>query len=170
MPNPTSELFQPFDAESLGWLAAIVHDQRQAALATLADGSPNLSMVAAVPEPGYDAFLLHLSELAAHKRNLRADPRCSLLLVQLGDGPAELLQRRRVALDCTAVLLDKAADDYAAAKARYLEALPRHTMMFQLADFDLVRLTVAGGLLNAGFGKAYRVTPADLAAASLAVS
>ena len=168
MPEPTREMFQTFDDESLGWLAAIVRDQPQAALATLADGAPSLSMVAAVPEPDYGAFLLHLSELAAHKRNLRADPRCSLLLVQPGDGPAEILQRRRVSLDAVAAFLDKAGDDYAAAKARYLEALPRHAMIFQLADFDLVRLTVAGGLLNAGFGKAYRVTPADLAAAAAA--
>lgn len=166
MPEPTREMFQTFDAESLGWLGAIVRDQRQAALATLAHGAPSASMVAAVPEPGYGTFLLHLSELSAHKRNLRADPRCALLLVEAGEGPAEVLQRRRVSLDAVAAILDKQSEDYAAARERYLEALPRHAMMFQLADFDLVRLTVSGGLLNAGFGRAYPVTPADLAAAA----
>jgi len=170
MPASSHDPFQTFDPESLAWLGAIVRDQRQAALATLADGAPSVSMVAAVAEPGWGSLLLHLSELAAHKRNLRADPRCSLLLVEPGDGPAELLQRRRVALDGTAELLDKESADYAAAKACYLTALPRHAMMFGLADFDLVRVTVTGGLLNAGFGQAYRVTPEDLAAAAEAAS
>lgn len=166
MPEPIGEMFQTFDDESLGWLAAIVRDQRQAALATLADGAPSVTLVTAVPEPGYGTFLLHLSELAAHKRNLRADPRCGLLLVEPGDSPAEVLQRRRLSLDAAATFLDKAGDDYQAAKERYLAALPRHAMMFQLADFDLVRLAARGGLLNAGFGKAYPVTPADLSAAA----
>jgi hypothetical protein len=35
-----------------------------------------------------------------------------------------------------------------------------------MKDFDLVALTPRGGLLNAGFGRAFRVTPSDLAAAA----
>ena len=46
---------------------------------------------------------------------------------------------------------------------RYLAKLPRHELMFSLGDFDLVRLTPAGGMLNGGFGKAYRLRPEDLA-------
>jgi putative heme iron utilization protein len=38
--------------------------------------------------------------------------------------------------------------------------------MFGLGDFDLLRLSPEQGLMNAGFGRAYPVTPADLAAAS----
>ena len=82
---------------------------RQAALATLSDGRPSVSMVACVPESGFDGFLLHLSDLAAHKRHLRADPRCSLLVFEPDDPRVEVLMRKRVSLDCTAAVIDKAS-------------------------------------------------------------
>jgi len=45
---------------------------RWAALATYGDGVPLASMVAYACEPGFAGFLLHLSRLSAHTRNLLA--------------------------------------------------------------------------------------------------
>ena len=170
MSTPPKDPLRPFDDAAALTLARLIRDHRQAALATLSDGRPSVSMVACVPESGFDGFLLHLSDLAAHKRHLRADPRCSLLVFEPDDPRVEVLMRKRVSLDCTAAVIDKASPAYESAKATYLASLPKHQMMFQLGDFDLVRLAPTGGLLNAGFGQAYRLTPDELAMAALAAA
>jgi hypothetical protein len=123
-------------------------------------------MVAYVPEPGFGGFLVHLSNLSAHKQHLRAEPRVSLIVFEPDNGRTEILQHARVSMDCTATVVAKDSDDYAASKTHYLARFPRHELMFTLGDFDLVRLLPRAGLLNAGFGRAFKVTPADLAAAA----
>ena len=165
MPAP-GERYQRFDPASLGELAALIADHRQAALATLADGAPYTAMAAYVPEPDGSAFLVHLSDLSPHKAQLRADPRCSLLIFEPDDGRREILAHRRLSLSCRAELLPRGTPAYEAAKASYLARLPGHQLMFTLPDFDLVRLVPSAGLLNAGFGRAYPVTVEDLAAAA----
>jgi heme iron utilization protein len=164
---PTDERFRTFDDASLVTLAALVRDHRQAVLATLDErGHPYTAMVAYTPEPDFGAVLLHLADLAAHKRHLRADPRVSLLLFQPDNGRTEILQHQRLSLTCRAAIVPKDGPAFSAAREVYLGRFPQHKMMFELGDFDLVRLTVDHGLLNAGFGRAFPVTPADLAAAS----
>lgn len=164
---PATDPMRPFDADAAATLGRLIRDHRQAALATLDGGAPHVAMVAYVVEDGFAGFLLHLSDLAAHKRHIRAEPRCALLIFEPDDQPTvEVLTRKRVALQCRAAIVAKGGDDHAAAKATYLARLPKHAMMFGLGDFDLVRLTPDGGLLNAGFGQAYRLTPADLATAA----
>jgi hypothetical protein len=161
------DMLQTFDDTSISWLTRLVRDQRSAALATLgSEGGPSVSLVAFAESRDFDVFWLHLSELAAHKGQLRADPRCGLMIADPDDGRTEPLQKHRLMLHCHAEIVGRDHDDYAAAKARYLAKLPRHEMMFSLGDFDLVRLSVTGGMLNAGFGKAYRVTPEILARAA----
>lgn len=166
--KPPADMLQAFDEAAYTVLARLIADHRQAALATrdLAGEQPHAAMVAYVPEPGFAGFLLHLSELAAHKRHLRAMPLVGLLIFEPDDGRGEVLQRKRVSLDCHAELIPRDSADYAAARARYLARLPGHQIMFTLGDFDLVRLRPSGGLLNAGFGRAYRVRPEDLGAAA----
>ena len=161
------DMLQTFDDESLAWLTRLVRDQRAASLATVGPGgAPAVSLVAFAEKRDFSAFWLHLSELAAHKRQLREDPRCGLMIAQPDDGRTEPLQKHRLMLECHAEIVPRDSAAYAAAKARYLAKLPRHELMFSLGDFDLVRLTPTGGMLNAGFGKAYRVTPEILARAA----
>ena len=52
-----------------------------AALGTLRDGAPFVSMVPVVPGPDGSGFLIHVSRLAQHTRDLLADARVSLLLM-----------------------------------------------------------------------------------------
>ena len=51
-------------------LARLIRGGRWAALATYGDGAPLASMAAYACEPGFAGFLLHLSRLSAHTRNL----------------------------------------------------------------------------------------------------
>jgi hypothetical protein len=165
VPTP-AERFQSFDDASLAELAQLVGGQQQAALATLDGGAPYTAMVAYVPEPDWGSFLVHLSDLSAHKGHLRADPRTSLLVFEPDDGRREILAHRRLSLSCHAELLSRSEPEYAVAEACYLARLPAQQLMFTLPGFDLVRLVPARGLFNAGFGRAYPVTVPDLAAAA----
>lgn len=152
---------------------ADLHDfirrHRQATLATLDGDAPHTAMVSYVedfnqpdpPDPSRPlagmTVLIHLSDLAAHKRHLRADPRCSLLIAEPDVGRGEVLALSRLSLRGVASLITKATIEYDDARQRYLAKLPTSAMMFALADFDLFRIQVTGGRYIAGFGRAYNV-------------
>ena len=199
--NEKKDPIRPLDASAREVLAGLLHEQRQAVLATLDEaGRPYTAMVsyalldadlATIPEAGHAPirFLLHLSDLSAHKRHLRARSACSLMLFEPDDGRPEILMASRASFVCRSQMVQKPAsggsadpDDasepedgletasevapgidrdtaarYTTAKAAYLAKFPGHQMMFGLGDFDLVLLEVEDGLLNAGFGRAYRI-------------
>ncbi|NJM13164.1 MAG: hypothetical protein HC889_16020 [Synechococcaceae cyanobacterium SM1_2_3] len=58
----------------------LIRNRRWAALASLGADGPEASWVAYAPEADFNGFLLHLSTLSAHTRNLLADPRASLAI------------------------------------------------------------------------------------------
>jgi heme iron utilization protein len=161
-----ADIYRVPDERALVELGALIRDHRQAALATITGRSPYLAMTAYVSEANFAGFLVHLSDLAAHKGHLRANPHCSLMIFEPDDGRREILQHKRASLVCTAQFVAKSTSEYATAQQHYLAALPMHRLMFELPDFDLVRLVPRRGVLNAGFGRAYRLTPDDLAAAA----
>lgn len=142
---------------------------RQATLATVDGGAPHTAMVsyaeerprAGQPNPNRPlagmTVLIHLSDLTAHKRHLRADPRCSLLIAEPDSGRGEVLSLSRLSLQGVASLIPKGTIEYDDAKQRYLAKLPTSAMMFALADFDLFRIHFTGGRFVAGFGRAYNV-------------
>jgi len=119
-------------------------------------------MVAYTPSEGGRSFLVHLSDLSPHKAQLRSEPRCSLLIMEADHGRGEVMLRRRAAVECAAYIIDAADPGYPRARTRYLDAFPSHGRMFDLGDFDLVRLEATGGVYIAGFGQAYRLTPAAM--------
>jgi heme iron utilization protein len=96
------------------------------------------------------APLLLLSGLAAHTKNLLADPRACLFV---GDRTAALDPQAGARIS----LLGRAAPVAAAAepdaRARYLARWPQAAAYFRLADFALWQLTVEELRLIAGFGE-----------------
>jgi putative heme iron utilization protein len=106
--------------------------------------------------------LIHLSNLAPHKRQLIANPRCSLLIAAPDPGTGEVMALPRVTLQGTAALIPKGTPDYEQAKARYLAKLPTSSVMFSLVDFDLFRITPAHGRFIAGFGRIVAFEAAEL--------
>jgi putative heme iron utilization protein len=61
--------------ETTGLLRQLVFDRPVAALGTLHDGLPFVSMVPYAVSPDGGHFLIHISRLAAHTKDLRATPR-----------------------------------------------------------------------------------------------
>lgn len=152
--------------EELPAIARLIRVQRVAALGTLADGAPFISFVAYAVEDDLRGFLLHLSGLAAHTRQLRADPRVSLLIAEPDTPQVEDVQTLgRITLSGTAEPIAKETAAYIAGRARYLERHPAAAMLFDFADFDLYHITVTGARYVGGFARAYTLTPAQLAQA-----
>lgn len=125
-----------------------------------AGGGPFVSRVALAAD-GDGTPLTLVSELAVHTVALRADPRAGLLVGEPGPR-GDPLTHPRLSLTAHARFLDRPSSEHEAARARFLAAQPKAKLYIDFADFRLVRLEVTGALLNGGFGKAWRLTPADL--------
>jgi hypothetical protein len=145
-------------------LAALLRSQRTAALGTLRDGAPFVSLVAYAPAPDLSLFWLHLSGLAVHTRALLADPRAGLLIAEADQG-GDPQQLARVSIQAEAAALPKDSPDYPAAKALYLAAFPEAAQNFALGDFDLYRLRPILARYVAGFGQIFNLSAADFRAA-----
>ncbi|MBM2575801.1 pyridoxamine 5'-phosphate oxidase family protein [Jannaschia sp. Os4] len=151
MPDP----HRPADAESRGTAAAILRGATTCALATLRDGAPSLARVACAWVEGQGLCLI-LSDLSDHTRDLSSDTSLAVLVGDPEDR-GDPLTHARLTLHGRAERIDKAAH-----RAAVLAARPKAALWYDFADFGLYRVAPAGALLNAGFGRAHRLTPADL--------
>ncbi len=147
-------------------LRALLVGRRVATLGTLDEaGLPALSMVpfaVLIGASGEAALILHVSELAAHTRQMRREPRVALL-VMAGDDAADTPQALpRLSLSATAEFLEAGSARHAQASAAYLARFPQAELMTQLPDFHFVALRPNALRHVAGFGAARSVDPADL--------
>ncbi len=142
----------------------LIRSTGRATLATVdGEGRPLATLVlAACGQDG--APLLLLSGLAAHSRNIAADPRVSLLFAS--EGPAEgALARPRISIVGRA-----GRHDDKAARARFLARHPAANAWAALPDFVLWRIAPESGHLVAGFARTHPLAAtallADVAAAA----
>ncbi|GAB6043629.1 HugZ family pyridoxamine 5'-phosphate oxidase [Endothiovibrio diazotrophicus] len=157
------------DAQTAYRLGCLLADGRWAALATVADGVPLASWISYVAEPGLAGCLFHLSTMAAHTRNLLAEPRVSLAISEADDGREDPQTLARVTLNGTVAVIGRDEAGYEAAKARYLQRLPEAAPRFEFGDFALYRLAVIEARLVGGFAQAYRLGPPGLKQAAEAL-
>ena len=156
------------DEPSRAALHALLAAQPVAALGTLREGregaEPQVSMVpVAWAEDGCCAFV-HVSSLAPHTRDLRHHPRAAALFtaaLQPGDDPQAL---PRLSVQVDARFLERDGADWGAAEAAYRARFPRSEQTFALGDFHLVALQPRTARFVAGFGRAWTVDAATLAA------
>ena len=123
-------------------------------------GAPVVSRVAVATDRDGRPMSL-VSDLSHHTRALVADPVCSLLLGEPGDR-GDPLTHPRITLQCRARFVRHGAAGHPGLRARYLERQPKAHLYIDFADFSFALLDVAEAHLNGGFGKAYRLQPADL--------
>ncbi len=137
--------------------------QRWAALATQCqDGSPSVSHVAYVAETDFNGFLLHVSKLAAHTRNLLARPAVSLAVSEPDNGEDDPQLLARLTINGTASEIPRHSEDYLSARQRYLMGLPWAERLFGFEDFVLVRVFPQTARFVGGFAQTLQLTAEQL--------
>jgi putative heme iron utilization protein len=150
--------------EVLQQLGRLISGQRWAALATVDEkGQPQASMVAYVPEPGFNGILLHLSQLAAHTRNLLESPWASLAIAEPDSGERDPQTLMRASLEGAVDPIARDSDEFLVCKQQYLARLPDAEQLFGFGDFMLLRLQPQSVRFVAGFGRAFSFSGSDLA-------
>jgi hypothetical protein len=153
------------DAESRDTLARLVREQRIAALGTLREGFPEVSMVPVVAEPDGSAFYFHASALAHHTQNIQHEARVSLMLSQPDDWGRDPQTLARIAVRGEARALPHEGSAYERVKAMYLARFPESEARFALGDFALYRVEPVAARFVAGLGRIFNLSAADIMAA-----
>jgi putative heme iron utilization protein len=126
-----------------------------AALGTLHRGEPAVSMVPFVLPSGHAHFVIHVSALATHTRDMHEHPRVSMLFMGPWQDGASAQALPRVAVQAQASFLPSSGDPYLAARDAYNERFPDAAPTFALEDFSIALLHPLSARLVAGFGRAY---------------
>lgn len=143
-------------------LRSVLETQRIASLGTLHQGEPYVSMVPFALLPG-GVFVIHVSALAAHTKDMLASPRVSLLVVALPDPQTPPQAVARVTIQADAEPLDDSLPEHAEARAAYLARFPQSAQTFELSDFSLFAIRPRSLRVVGGFAQAKTVTPEGLA-------
>ena len=156
------------DTSSAALLRQLLRTQRIAALGTLRDGAPLVSMTLYLPTPDFSAFHIHVSALAWHTQDMQSDPRVSLLVAKAdGTSPADdPFSLPRLTLRARASRLASDAPEHAGLQDAWLAKYPAQAVNFELADFSFWRLEPKDARFIAGYGRIMNLGPAELAAAS----
>ncbi len=150
------------DSDSRQKLAHLIRTAQTAALGTLREGAPFVSMVLFAVEEDFSAFYIHASKLAFHTQDMLADPRVSLMIAETPTANADPQQAARVSIRGEAVSVPKNSPNYARIRDMYLQKYPASAPLFSFGDFDLYCITPHTARYVAGFARAFNLTPAAL--------
>ena len=150
------------NAESTDRLAQLVRERKTAALGTLRAGGPQLSMVPYAIAADGSGFLIHVSRLAAHTKDMLADARVSLLVAEAEDGGKSPLALARVSVQGVAEAIASDASALPGFRSTYLARFPDAEQLFGFADFSLFLIRPDSARFVAGFGEAHSLTGESL--------
>ncbi|CAG4884217.1 conserved protein of unknown function [Georgfuchsia toluolica] len=142
-------------------LRELLRSQEIAALGTLHDGQPFVSMVPFALLPGNANFIIHVSRLAMHTKDMLSSPNASLLVVAPRASGITAQALARITVQGQALLCTDAC--HAEAKAAYLSRFPHSAEMFGFADFSLFIIQPSSIRFVGGFGQATSITPETFA-------
>ena len=163
---PKRDPIRPTDDEARALARSLLDQARFAALAVISSetGGPTVTRIGFGTDADGTPVTL-ISALSAHTRALKANPACSLLIGEPG-AKGDPLTHPRLTVDAKADFIARDTPDHAALRTRWLAQHPKAKLYVDFADFAFVRLAPRAAFLNGGFGKAYRLTAADLAPGS----
>lgn len=144
-------------------LRELLRTQQVAALGTLHESRPYVSMVPFAMLPRGSGFVIHVSRLAAHTKDMLRSPPVSLLVVA-PPAPDVLAQAlARVTIQGRAMQYANATENHAEAKAAYLARFPQSADLFGFADFSLFAIVPESVRFVGGFAQATTISPQTLA-------
>jgi putative heme iron utilization protein len=146
------------DSGETAQLASLLRGQRVAALGTLRQGAPNVSLVSYLAEADFGALVLRVSRLAWHTQDMLQDPRVSLLIAEPDDARADPQTLARVTLRGTAVQQPGHGAEFERLKRAWLERFRQSAVTFELADFAFWRIAPRDARFVAGLGRTYNLS------------
>jgi heme iron utilization protein len=146
-------------------LCELILGQSTAALGTLHDGGPYVSMVPYAMVPGNTGFVIHVSRLSSHTKDMLASPGVSVLVVARGSEGVPPQALPRVTIQGRAEPLASSTAGYSAARGAYVSRFPEAADIFELADFSLFQIRPLSVRLVAGFAQAVTLSPESFQAA-----
>jgi heme iron utilization protein len=160
MPQPDPYLAADDNARSMA--ARLLQSARHAALAVTdaASQTPNISRIGLSCLPDGLVFSL-MSTLSAHTTSLLSHSACALMVGEPGP-KGDPLTHPRLMIQAHATALDRTDSRVPELRAHWLHLQPKAKLYIDFADFRFVVMTPFAAVLNAGFGRAYRLQPADL--------
>ena len=139
-------------------LKQLLRQRSVAALGTFHAGAPYVSMVPYALVPDASGLIIHVSGLASHTKDMRIDPRVSVLVVQAEGGEISALALARASIQGTALEVPSDSPDAPGFRAAYLERFPEASQMFGFADFSLFKIQPTSVRFVAGFAQAYTIS------------
>ena len=146
-------------------LRRLFDDQRVASLGTLHQGDPYVSMVPFALLPDASSFVIHVSQLSSHTKDMTESPRVSLLVVAPDTGGAPAQALARVTILGRAEHSKASTPGYSSAQEAYLSRFPQAVSTFALPDFLLFAIRPLSIRFIAGFAQALTLTPTAFATA-----
>lgn len=147
--------FRPLDAEARAIITELMKAAHAALAVTREDGTPSVTRIAlATDSEGAPVTLI--SDLSSHTSALRAARACALLIGEPGK-KGDPLTHPRLTLHCQAHFVEQGSEAHQTLRRQYLAQRPKAKLYVDFADFHFVRFEVVDGLLNAGFGKAFKL-------------
>lgn len=142
----------------------LVKARQSALLATVSlEGIPHASYAPVVPGNS-GKYYIHISELAKHCHNLRANGRVSALFIDDEKDTANIFARRRLTLEGHAKEVPKNEAHWNEIMDRFAERFGDffNQSLRNLGDFHTFELAFDSGTLVLGFGAAYRLSGKEL--------
>ena len=139
-------------------LALLVRKYSTAALGTLHEGAPYVSLVPYAIAADGSGFIIHVSTLAAHTKDMLADARVSLLIAEAEGGGKSPQALQRVSVQGVARRIASAAPELHGFRAAYLARFPEAEQMFGFADFSIFLIRPVAARFVAGFGQAHSLS------------
>ena len=150
------------DRELIVVLQQLLHGRMIAALGTLHQGAPFVSMVPfAVARDG--SLILHVSRLAAHTRDMLNNSEVSLLIAESESSGKMPQALARVTFQGRAQMLERDSQKHIDAREVYLSRFPDAAPLFEFSDFNIFIIKPVSARVIAGFGQAVTITGEDLA-------
>ncbi|MFA5913017.1 MAG: pyridoxamine 5'-phosphate oxidase family protein [Burkholderiales bacterium] len=151
------------NAELNELLLRLLRARSTAALGTLRTGAPFVSMVPYAIAIDGSGFVVHVSTLAAHTKDMLADARVSLLVAEAEGAGKSPLGLMRVSVQGLARQIASEAPELPGLRAAYLARFPDAEPMFGFGDFSIFLIQPESARFVAGFGQAHSISAASLA-------
>jgi heme iron utilization protein len=150
----------PSQAKSL---RDLLQTQQIASLGTLHNGQPYVSMAPFAILPRGNGFVIHVSQLATHTKDMLLNQQVSLLVVAPPIPQLPVQATSRVTIQGQAMPCADSTQGYSEARAAYLSRFPQSADLFDFADFSLFIIQPSSIRYVGGFAQATTLTPEVLA-------